>query len=163
MRPKTIKEMSGIFLGAVMIALLVNSFSPVGIPLIGQWDESVGALRANPDDKMAAPGLEIDNMAIAKQIFDQGSTLFVDARSKTDFLEGHVAGAISLPVSEFDDRIETFFNQYLPNQAMIIYCSGRLCQDSHHLAQKLMEFGYENISIMIDGFPGWKARGYPIE
>ena len=146
-----------------MIALLVNSFSPVGIPLTGQWDESLGTIGANSDDKMAAPGLEINNLSIAKQIFDQGGTLFVDARSRSDFLEGHVAGAISLPVSEFDDRIDTFFNQYLPNQAMVIYCSGRFCQDSHHLAQKLMEFGYENISIMIDGFPGWKAKGYPIE
>jgi rhodanese-related sulfurtransferase len=163
MMPKTIKEMGGIFLGAVVIALLVNNFSPVGIPWIGQWDQSLGIVGANPDDEAAAPGLEIDNLAVAKQIFDQGGTLFVDARSKTDFLEGHVAGAISLPVNEFDARIETFFDQYQPHQAMIIYCSGRSCQDSHHLAQKLMQFGYQNISIMIDGFPGWKAKGYPIE
>jgi rhodanese-related sulfurtransferase len=161
--PKTIKEISGIFLGAVMMALLVNSISPVGIPLIGQWDQSIGTVQANPNDEMAGPGLEIGNLEVAKQIFDRGDTLFVDARSKTDFLEGHVAGAISLPVNEFDAKIEAFFNQYLPDQAMIIYCSGRLCQDSHLLAQKLMEFGYENISIMIDGFPGWKAKGYPIE
>ena len=161
--PKTIKEISGMILGAVMMALLVNSISPVGIPLIGQWDQSIGTVRANPDDEMAGPGLEIDNLEVAKQIFDRGDTLFVDARSRTDFLEGHVVGAVSLPVNEFDAKLETFFNQHLPDQAMIIYCSGRLCQDSHHLAQKLMEFGYENISIMIDGFPGWKAKGYPIE
>lgn len=155
--------MSAILFIAVFMALLVNSFSPVGIPLIGQWDESIGTVLANPNDEMAAPGLEIDTIEIAKQIFDQGDTLFVDARSKTDFLEGHVAGAVSLPVNEFEVKIETFFNQYGPDQAMVIYCAGRSCQDSHHLAQKLMEFGYANISIMIDGFPGWKAKGYPIE
>jgi len=148
---------------AISIALVVNQFSPVGIALIGQWDQDKGVISAHAKDEIHDSRLVIDNIKIAKLSYDGGKTLFVDARSNDDYNEGHIKGAISLPVGEFDERVGNLLDDYSPDQSIITYCSGRTCEDSHRLAQMLIDLGYENVSIMIDGFPGWKENGYPVE
>ena len=148
---------------AVFLALLTNTFSPASIPLFGQWDESKGVIRANPNDDIFNLGFEIGNVETAKEIYDEGDTIFIDARDINAFEEGHIKGAVLFPIVEFDARIENFIDHYEPDQNIIIYCSGRSCEDSHHLAQLLTEFGYENILVMIDGFPGWEEKGFPVE
>ncbi len=148
---------------AVSIALVVNQFSPVGIALIGQWDQDKRVISAQAKDEIHDSRLVIDNIKIAKLSYDGDKTLFVDARSNDDYNEGHIKGAISLPVGEFDERVGNLLDYYSPDQSIITYCSGRTCEDSHRLAQMLIDLGYENVSIMIDGFPGWKENGYPVE
>jgi rhodanese-related sulfurtransferase len=160
---KRIKEISIIIFAAVLMAFITNSISPAGIPLLGQWDASEGVVRADPDDEAGALGIEIDNVEIAKQIYDRGGALFVDARSEADYNAYHVKGAVSLPLGEFESKIETFLSRYMPDQTVISYCSGRFCEDSHHLAEMLIEFGYEHVSVMIDGISGWVEKGYPID
>ena len=107
--------------------------------------------------------LEIGDVALAKKVHDSKKFVFVDARSRDDYDQGHIKGAVSLPVGQFDEKIEVFLEQYSPEKAIITYCSGRTCEDSHKLAQLLLEFGYTEINVFIDGFPGWEAEGHPIE
>jgi len=148
---------------AILLALLTNTFSPAKIPLFGQWDDSKGVVRADPQDEMYRVGFEIDNVEKAKEIYDEGNTIFIDARDSDAFEEGHIKGAVLFPIGEFDARIDSFLDRYELHQNIITYCSGRSCEDSHHLAQLLTEFGYENVSVMIDGFPGWVDKGFPVE
>ena len=148
---------------AVSVALVVNRFSPAGIALIGQWDQDKGAISARAKDEIHDSRFVIDNIEIAKLSYDSGETLFVDARSNDDYNEGHIKGAMSLPIGEFDVKVENLINRYLLDQSIVTYCSGRTCEDSHRLAQKLIDFGYESVSIMIDGFSAWKENGYPVE
>jgi rhodanese-related sulfurtransferase len=160
---KTIKEIIILVGVAVTLALLVNQLSPRGIRLVGHWDTAKGVIGANTPGKDGYRIAEIDQVADAAKIFYDGDTLFVDARSTEDFASGHIPEAISLPVGQFDQRIESFLNQYPLNQPIIAYCSGRTCEDSHHLAQLLSDVGFSEVRIFIDGFPGWEAEGYPIE
>lgn len=160
---KTFSEITIILAASIGLSLLTNWVSPFGIPLIGQWDTSKGTIRAKEDTPHGKSVFEIDNVDAAKKIYDKGETLFVDARADAFYIKGHVKEAISLPVGDFDNRIDKFLNQHSLDQPIITYCSGRTCDDSHRLAQMLMEFGYENVSVMIDGFPGWEAGGYPVE
>ena len=95
--------------------------------------------------------------------WDKGDALFVDARSQNDYDNGHIPGAVSLPVGQFEEQIESFLNRYPAEQHIVTYCSGRTCEDSHDLAQSLSDVGFTNVRIFIDGFPGWEAEGYPIE
>lgn len=148
---------------AILLALLTNTFSPAGIPLFGQWDESKGVISANPKHEMYSYAFEIDNVEKAKEKYDEGDTIFVDARDSDAFEEGHIKGAVLLPIGEFDARIESFLDRYGLHQNIITYCSGRSCEDSHHLAQLLAEFGYDNVWVMIDGFPGWADKGFPVD
>ena len=160
---KTIKEIIILVGVAVALAAVVNTFSPKGISLVGQWDTAKGVVTASPGGAAMENLTEIDSVARAREIFDAGDVLFVDARSQDDYENGHIPGAVSLPVSQFDERIEFFLKQYPFEQPIVTYCSGRTCEDSHILARFLSEVGYINVRIFIDGFPGWKAEGYPIE
>lgn len=160
---KTIAEITIFLAACIVLSLLANGVSPSGIPLLGQWDTSKGVVRAGAPPPSDTSAFEIGIVSDARKTYDRGETIFVDARSDTAYAEGHVKGAISLPVGEFEQRIDDFWDRYPVDQPIITYCSGRSCDDSHRLAQLLLEFGYARVSIMIDGFPGWKAGGHPIE
>lgn len=156
------KAFSLLFL-AVIAALITNHFSPVRIELIGQWDQGKSVINADTKDGSPDHHPDIDDVDMAKLIYDGGKAVFVDARSTDSYGKGHIKGAESLPIDEFDYMIEFFSNRYPTDKHIITYCSGRSCEDSHRLAQMLFDFGYESVSIMIDGFPVWEESGFPVE
>jgi rhodanese-related sulfurtransferase len=160
---KTIKEIVILVGVSMILAFVVNALSPRGIALIGQWDIAGGLITASP--AMITEGMpqEIDSVARAKEIFDKGYVLFVDARSSDNYENGHIQGAISLPVGQFDEKIESFLDRYPTEQPIVTYCSGRTCEDSHDLAQFLTDAGFTDVRIFIDGFSGWQAEGFPVE
>ena len=86
----------------------------------------------------------------------------MDVRNPETFAEGHIPGAVSLPLGELDARLDDFAAEVPAEQPIVTYCSGRLCQDSHSAAQRLMERGFQNVVVLIDGFPGWMESGYPV-
>ena len=164
MNLKKIVKQASILLGAsVILAFIVNYFSAAGIALVGQWDTTEGVITAKAKNDVVTDKLEIDEVIRAKQIFDDGSVLFVDARARDNYDEGHIPGAVALPVGQFDELIDTFLDQHAIEQPIVTYCSGRTCEDSHNLAQLLMDFGYTDVKVFIDGYPGWEAEGYPVE
>ena len=160
---KTFKEIIILLSASLILALVVNTFSPRGIALVGQWDTAKGSITASSAEGEAGQLQEIDSVAWAKDIFDKGDVLFVDARSQNDYENGHIAGAISLPLGQFEKRIGFFLNRYPLEQPIVTYCSGRTCEDSHDLARFLSDVGFTNVRIFIDGFPAWEAEGYPVE
>jgi rhodanese-related sulfurtransferase len=160
---KTIKEISILVSTSVILAFTVNYFSPGGIALVGQWDTAQGVITANEKNDLVPNDLEIGDVFLAKKLYDSQKFVFVDARSRSDYDEGHIKGAVSLPVGQFDEKIEAFLEQYPPEKSIVTYCSGRTCEDSHKLAQFLSAFGYAEINVFIDGFAGWEAEGYPID
>ena len=160
---KTVKEI-GIVLGlSLAAAFVVNYFSPAGIALVGQWDTAQGVVTAKAKNDIVIDGIEIGTVDQAKKLYDSGEYIFVDARSQEDYEEGHIKGALSLPVGQFEEKIATFLERHPPEVSIVTYCSGRNCSDSHYLAEFLLEYGYEKVSVFIDGFPGWEAEGHPIE
>ena len=160
---KTIKE-TGTILGlSILVALAVNYFSPAGIALVGQWDTSQGVVTAKEKMEFAVSGIEIRTVDKARKLYDLGEYIFVDARSRDDYQQGHIKGAVSLPLGQFEEEIAAFLTSYPTARSIITYCSGRTCEDSHLLAEYLMASGYDNINVFIDGFSGWEAEGHPIE
>ena len=160
---KTIKEITILVGASIIAAFAVNYFSSAGIALVGQWDTEKGVITANEKNDTVLNDLEIGDVALAKKLYDSQEFIFVDARSRDNYDEGHIMGAVSLPVGQFDEKIEAFLEQYPPEKAIVTYCSGRTCEDSHNLAQLLSAFGYTEINVFIDGFPGWESEGHPIE
>jgi rhodanese-related sulfurtransferase len=159
----TIREVTIILAAGIGISLIANHLSPLGIPLFGQWNQTEGVIRAQADNQSYESGIEIDNIDLAKKIYDRGGSTFVDARSAESYKHGHIKGALSLPVDEFDNLIDIFLDHHPVDQPLIVYCAGRSCEDSHRLAQMLRGLGYKQVSVMIDGYPGWEAGGFPIE
>jgi rhodanese-related sulfurtransferase len=148
---------------AILAAFLVNAVSPSGIALFGDWDPSRGVVTARSKGDVVDHKLEIEDIQRAKGIYDRGDALFVDARPHAIYERGHIKGAVGLPVDRFLDVIDAFRDRYPLTTWIVTYCSGRECDESHELAQYLLEEGYENVSVFVDGYSGWEAMAYPVE
>jgi len=161
---KIIKGLIIIVIISLTSAFGINYLSPKGIALFGEWDISKGAVSAkSKQDLPYIHELEIKDVLTAKKLFDKGDALFVDARVYEDYTEGHIQGAVSMPVNRFDESIDDFLEKYSLSQQIVTYCSGRECEDSHFLAEQLINEGYTEMKIFIDGYPGWEEKGYPVE
>lgn len=106
----------------------------------------------------------------AKKKFDEKSAIFIDAREFVDYRDGHIAGAMSCPKRRFDGAVPKYIREYLPGNAVVIYCHGAECTDSEAVVKRLMALNLQigPFYILKDGFPGWQDRnkkdpkGYPI-
>lgn len=102
-------------------------------------------------------------LANVKKFFDAGAAVIVDAREAPEYAEGHIRGALSVP---FDDvaakpaLLEPFKKLGRP---IILYCSGGDCELSKDLARNMLAEGIRKVLVFTDGFPAWKAAGYPVE
>jgi rhodanese-related sulfurtransferase len=100
----------------------------------------------------------------AKTLFDRGA-LFFDARRTSVFEEGHIRGAKNISVweADLDEKVNRVFEQNLdPESPIVVYCAGGNCEDSHMLSQRLWGIGLNAVFVYKDGYPDWKAKGWPI-
>lgn len=104
---------------------------------------------------------------------NMGKVKVYDARKKGEYVEKHIAGAISVPYKEksakavdFDETQDGFkLNKYPKdkNTPVVIYCNGPKCWKSYKSAVLLVRNGYKKVHWLRDGFPGWEDKGYPTE
>jgi rhodanese-related sulfurtransferase/DNA-binding transcriptional ArsR family regulator len=84
--------------------------------------------------------------------------VILDARPAHEFAAGHIAGAISVPVDELQDRL-----RHLPKtKEYVAYCRGPYCIYADRAVEALRASG-RRARRLLDGFPEWKAAGLPIE
>jgi len=86
----------------------------------------------------------------------------VDARDEALFAEGHLPGAIALPLGEFDARLEAFRRQVAVGETLVLYCNGYGCQDSFDLGLLLIAAGYHDVRVFEGGLPEWRDAGLPV-
>jgi len=156
------KELVALVGIAAITAFTANAFSPKGIAFFGDWDTSQGVVTAKPKDAVVFHELEIGDIFTAKALYDNGA-IFVDARAEADYREGRIKGSVSLPVWQFEALIYRFKDEFPTHMMIVTYCSGRECDDSHVLAQCLLDEGYMDVKVFIDGYPAWEEKGFPIE
>ena len=95
----------------------------------------------------------------------QAKAPFLDARRSAEYTEGHIAGAWSASVweSTVDAQITEFEAAAKPGSstALVLYCGGGDCEDSHLLASRLATLGYRNLLVYRAGYPDWVQQGRP--
>ncbi|MBF0573135.1 MAG: rhodanese-like domain-containing protein [Desulfamplus sp.] len=170
---KTLWQVPLIILLAFTISIIINHLRSDKIPLIGNW--SVDARFADSDGKTLVISLEQ-----AKELFENNAAIFIDARPKEQYEEGHIQDALSLPWQEVD----TYFMEVAPileerlskiakvnsdngenkniSNAIITYCDGESCELSHELALFLKEMGFNNVHIIVNGWTVWHKAGLPV-
>lgn len=83
--------------------------------------------------------------------------VILDARPAAEYEAGHIAGAISVPIDELQDRLRS-----LPTDPeYVAYCRGPYCVYADR-AVELLRRSRRRARRMRDGFPEWRAAGYPI-
>jgi len=141
---------------ASLLGLLVNQVRSDSIPLLGDWSPE-GRITLKFGKNILIPFDE------AKDKFLTGAAVFVDARTPELYQEGHIQGALNVPLAEFDQMMERVLTE-LPEEALIVtYCDGEECDLSAQLALKLREIGYENVRVLHNGWSLWKNHPLPFQ
>jgi rhodanese-related sulfurtransferase/DNA-binding transcriptional ArsR family regulator len=84
--------------------------------------------------------------------------VILDARPAIEFVAGHIAGAVSVPIDTLQKRLRR-----LPKgKSYVAYCRGPYCVYADQAVALLRKSG-RRADRLSDGFPEWKAAGYPIE
>ena len=87
-----------------------------------------------------------------------GRVTVLDVRPTEEFEAGHIAGAISIPIDELEERI----NELPKSKEVVAYCRGPYCVLSHQAVDTLRAAG-RKARRLVDGFPEWGAQGMPVE
>jgi rhodanese-related sulfurtransferase len=89
--------------------------------------------------------------------------VFVDTREEKDYMAGHVPGAISLTPENKEERFPGLEPLMPQTSRIILYCYGPDCDMAERVASFLLDFGYTDLMIMSDGYPGWEQKGFSVE
>lgn len=89
---------------------------------------------------------------------ESGKVTILDVRPESEFKQGHIANAISIPIDQLLKRLKE-----LPKRSQIVaYCRGPFCVYADEAVGILIKAGY-NAMRLEEGFPDWKLKELPIE
>ena len=105
------------------------------------------------------PSFEVIKVAQLNALLKKGTPAqIIDVRSRPEYLERHIKGAVSISLDTLELRAGEVSRQGL----VVVYCA---CP--HHLASlaygKLQGMGYRNVKVLDEGLPGWVQAGLPTE
>lgn len=95
---------------------------------------------------------ELITRARSKQV------VILDTRPASEYLAGHIAGAISVPVDDLQRRLR----QLTKGKEYVAYCRGPYCVYADRAVEILRANG-RRARRLLDGFPEWRAAGLPVE
>ncbi|MBW2644902.1 MAG: rhodanese-like domain-containing protein [Deltaproteobacteria bacterium] len=153
---KSLKEAILILVVIAPLALIVNQFRSDGIPLWPLPESKTTSEVVNNNTGV----ISIEEAAIK---FQEKGTLFLDARAPEDYSAGHVAGALNLPLHQFDQHFLHVVKQLETSRIIITYCDGVDCPQGCDLALTLKEMGFEKVYFLADGLTEWISQGLPAE
>ncbi len=134
---------------ALVSGLLQRRLSP---PALVSADPAA-ALRAEIENEgfrwVARPELD--------KLLQAGQHLLLDARDLRDYAAGHLPGAQSLPLRDFEATFPELLPVIASGMPMLLYCSGPRCDDALHLARRLRETGFADATIYVGGWEDWSA------
>jgi rhodanese-related sulfurtransferase len=157
------QTVAGVLIGSLAIlivsaaaGLIANGFSPRRIPLFP-------AVRARDVISLPLPpGIRSMVPQEAYDAFQTRSALFVDARSPDEYAQGHIPGAINIPVSDFENGVVSHMDQLDSAPAVATYCPSMECWDAVDVADRLREVTQKPIYVFEQGWEAWQADKHPI-
>jgi sulfur-carrier protein adenylyltransferase/sulfurtransferase len=101
---------------------------------------------------------EVDPAVVREQV--SNGAVVIDVREPEEWGAGHIPGAVHVPKSYFESRIEGA----VPDRSrhVILYCaSGN--RSAWATRTMLDDLGYDHVESMTGGFTLWKDRGYEVD
>jgi len=166
-------------------ALTANHFSPKGIKLTRDYfpasgtttEESVPpqgatglAEEGNLEARLRARNLAVVDLAEVQELFQDPrhqleQVIFVDARNRRYYEEGHVPGALHLDHFYPDQSLAEVLPASLAAEVVVVYCNGGDCEDSEFVAIFLREAGVpgDRLRVYLGGMSEWREQGLPVE
>ena len=86
-----------------------------------------------------------------------GTVTVLDVRPEDEFVLGHLPGAINVPLRSLEQRL----GEFDPARDIVAYCRGPYCVLAYEAAAALRAGGF-TVRRLEDGFPEWRAAGFPV-
>lgn len=139
-------------LAAPEVFQLWRTLRDVGSERLAEIDRLVKNYFADREELEA-----VDKEELLRLMADEAVTL-IDVRPELEFEQGHICGARSVPVENLKRRLAE-----LPRDLEVVaYCRGPYCVYSDEAVRLLHRHGFR-ARRLDEGFPEWRAAGYPVE
>jgi rhodanese-related sulfurtransferase len=97
------------------------------------------------------------SVAEAKALIEgKPDVVILDVRTPSEFEDGHLEGAINIPVDDLAERLD----ELSEDDELLIYC--RTGNRSARAVGILEDNGFTKIFHMDEGITGWLDAGYPV-
>lgn len=101
-------------------------------------------------------GLEPVSLKELRQRIRDGLVTILDVRPEDEFNNGHVQGALNIPLSELRKRLSELPRE----QEVVAYCRGPWCVLAFEAVALLRKHGH-TARRLDGGLPEWKVAGFP--
>lgn len=129
--------------------LLLRSLAILGIAV------AIAAvnLLSNPRSPKYGEGVVKKDEILLSSIKPEDNAVWIDSRSKADYDEKHVEGAILLNMDDFYVQLSDFLSQYKGEQMCVVYCASEACDTSHDIVRMIKkETGINNVYALHGGW-----------
>jgi rhodanese-related sulfurtransferase len=145
------------FLRILGIALALSAYSALTLAV-----KQPPPIASEVTELQVPAGIRLIRLSDAKALWHDSGTIFVDVRSLTDYEFGHIAGAVSLPETDVEQRLPEWLDRFRQARAIIIYCKSRDCGQSLWAAIRLHNAGLSQAMIFPGGWNEWFNDGLPV-
>jgi rhodanese-related sulfurtransferase len=134
------------------IVALLGALGKAGEAYLADIERTVRLYYAAKDDLEPVPARELLERA------RKGLVTVLDVRPPEEFAQGHVPGAVNIPVHELEKRLAE-----LPKRKEVVaYCRGPYCLMSYDAVVLLRRKGLKARRLE-DGLPEWRLAGLPVQ
>src|SRR4030095_4564221 len=105
----------------------------------------------NRADAEPVPMDELLKRARSKQV------VILDTRPASEYIAGHIPGAISIPVDDLHRRLK----ELTKSREYVAYCRGPYCIYADRAVEILRAHG-RRARRLGEGFPEWRSAGFPV-
>ena len=102
-------------------------------------------------------GAAITPTSLVNLVNREGAVL-IDIRDTKEYSAGHIAGALSMPVSSVDARIGEL--ESYKDKPVVLVC--KMGQHASAVGRKLKALGFENVRRLSGGMAEWTASSLPM-
>lgn len=98
---------------------------------------------------------ELESKLDAGEIFR-----LVEVSKAEDFKNGHIPGAINIPLTSLAETANRKFRKY---EQIVVYCQAATSSVGIAAARILQQSGFSNVLLFREGKEAWQKAGYPID
>lgn len=94
----------------------------------------------------------------ATTLINHQNAIVVDVRSTDAYANGHIISALSLPLSDFNDKLKKI--EPFKSQPIIVVCATG--NDAAQAAKTLKQRAFTEVYVLAGGIRAWKEAGMPL-
>jgi rhodanese-related sulfurtransferase len=143
-----------ILLASCAVGFGVNAMRPEPLPMRGSLDP--------PPEPESGSGLAAISAADARARWEGGS-VFVDVRTRAEWVGGRIAGAVSADASSFPQSYFDITPPLDPAIPLVVYGAGADSFAVRRVAGELVEMGHGDVALAVCGMAALAAFGVPTE